>query len=177
MTPSRTVVRGPNKPLSDPLPKFYGHARQPSTCARTRCTIEAGGPRGRRKPDALQGSDSRCAGASGERPIYGGFGQQPIRLHIDVLDAVATDKAFAAAVRQAPSLPAAHQDWGNALAARGDLPGARGAGPLSPGAQAGAGLGGPACAGPRIRPLDDCAPARRPGSGRTGHRWAAACRP
>jgi tetratricopeptide (TPR) repeat protein len=39
-------------------------------------------------------------------------------------DYAAAEKAFAEAVRQAPSIPRAYLDWGNMLAAKGDLPGA-----------------------------------------------------
>ena len=39
-------------------------------------------------------------------------------------DYAAAEKAFAEAVRQAPSIPLAYLDWGDMLAAKGDLPGA-----------------------------------------------------
>jgi tetratricopeptide (TPR) repeat protein len=39
-------------------------------------------------------------------------------------DYTAADKAFAEAVRQAPSIPHAYLDWGDMLAAKGDLAGA-----------------------------------------------------
>jgi tetratricopeptide (TPR) repeat protein len=59
------------------------------------------------------------------RDVYGGWcarGRIATLRH----DYVAGELAFAEAVRQAPSIPRAYFDWGDMLAAKGDLPGAIG---------------------------------------------------
>jgi tetratricopeptide (TPR) repeat protein len=69
------------------------------------------------------GAEADAALASIAPDIYDGW---RVRGRVATLrhDYVAGERAFAEAVRQAPSIPRAYLDWGDMLAAKGDLAGA-----------------------------------------------------